>query len=232
MDAESMDPGSMDPEAVVPAQAPPPAVMFLPGMGQMPTDWQEQVTALPTGWRGFVPWLPGLKPTDKQGFELDRAVGELLTFMDTHNLRSTHLVGLSLGAAVALRLAARHPERVQRLVLASGQVTPPKLVMKMQLALMRRTPEAKFLAEGMLKERAIGAVETLAKLDLRADLKAVQAPTLVLAGAQDAANKAGAKALAGGIRGARLVTIDGGHALNTANPTDFNREVFGFLNPA
>ena len=207
----------------------PPAIVFLPGMGQMPTDWQGQVTSLPPGWRGFVPWLPGLKPTDKQGFDLERAVGEMVMLLDSHNLARAHVVGLSLGAVVALRLASRHPERVDRLVLASGQVTPPKMVMKLQLALMRRTPESKFLAEGMLKERAIGAVEMLAKLDLRADLKAVQAPTLVLTGSGDPQNRPGAKALASGIRGARLAVIEGGHALNTADPEAFNREVFGFL---
>lgn len=219
-----------DPSAAVPPKPQrPTAVIFLPGMGQMPTDWQEQVTALPSGWRGFAPWLPGLKPTDKQGFELDRAVGEMVMLLDTHNLPSAHVVGLSLGAAVALRLASRHPDRVDRLVLASGQVTPPKMVMKLQLALMRRTPESKFLAQGMLKDRAIGAVEMLAKLDLRADLKSVQAPTLVLTGSGDSGNLPAAKTLASGIRGARMEVLDGGHALNSSNPAAFNRAVFGFL---
>lgn len=59
----------------------PPAIVFLPGMGQMPTDWQSQVASLPPGWRGFVPWLPGLKPTDKQGFDLERAVGEMVMLL-------------------------------------------------------------------------------------------------------------------------------------------------------
>ncbi len=207
----------------------PPAVLFLPGMGQMPTDWQAQVTELPTGWKGFVPWIPGLKPTDRSGFDLERAVGEMVMLLDTNGVARAHVVGLSIGSVVALRLAARHPERVDRLVLASGQVTPPKLVLKFQLALMRRTPERKFLAQGMLKDRAIAAVETLAKLDIRTDLKAVQAPTLVVHGSGDQANLAGAKALAAGIRGARLVTLEGGHALNTANPKAFNEAIFSFL---
>ncbi|MFZ2503358.1 MAG: alpha/beta hydrolase [Nocardioides sp.] len=209
-----------------------PAVVFLPGVGQIPTDWQEQVTQLPDGWRGFVPWLPGLKPTDKQGFDLDRAVGEMLLLLDTNSLPKAHFVGLSLGAAVALRIAAHHPDRVDRLVLASGQVSPPKMVMKLQLALMRRTSEEKFRAQGVIKDRAIAAVETLARLDLRADLKRVSAPTLVLTGTGDLPNRAAAKALTAGIAGARSVALDGGHALNEANPEGFNREVFGFLQEA
>lgn len=211
------------------AEAPPTSVIFLPGFGQMPTDWQDQVSQLPTGWRGFVPWLAGLKPTDRSGFELNRAVGGIVTMMETQGIKKAHLCGLSVGSVVALRLAANYPELVDRLVLASGQVTPRRSMMKLQLAVMRRTPEAKFLAQGLTKDKAIAAFESVAALDLRADLPRVQAQTLVLTGAQDQANRAAAKALAGGIRGARLEVINGGHALNTSAPEEFNQAVFTFL---
>src|SRR5690606_27966444 len=38
---------------------------------------------------------------------------------------SAHVVGLSLGSSVALDLAARHPELVSSLFLASAQIAPP-----------------------------------------------------------------------------------------------------------
>ncbi len=101
--------------------------------------------------------------------------------------------------------------------------------MKLQLAIMRRTPEAKFLAQGMTKDKAIAAFESIAALDLRADLGKVKAPTLVLTGSRDQANGAVAKALSQGIRGARMETLNGGHALNTSAPDEFNRAVFSFL---
>lgn len=211
------------------SEQPAPAVIFLPGFGQMPTDWQDQVTALPTGWRGYVPWLTGLKPTDKTGFELNRAVGGVVSMMEMQGVKHAHICGLSIGSVVALRLAADYPELVDRLVLASGQVTPRKSMMKLQLAVMKRTPESKFLAQGMKKDRAIEAFSGLAALDLRKDLAKVQAPTLVLTGSRDPANGPTAKALSHGIRGARLQTINGSHALNTSAPSEFNDAVFGFL---
>jgi 3-oxoadipate enol-lactonase len=218
------------PDAAPPAAEPArPAVIFLPGFGQMPTDWQDQVTALPTRWRGYVPWLAGMKPTDTSGFELNRAVGGVVTMMETQGIKRAHVCGLSLGSVVALRLAAEHPELVDRLILASGQVTPRRSMMKLQLAVMRRTPEAKFLAQGMTKEKALEAFGALAALDLRADLAKVKAPTLVLTGEQDQPNRPAAKALAAGIRGARLEVIAGTHALNTSAPEEFNAAVFGFL---
>ena len=219
-------------DALAAPEPPPTAVIFLPGFGQMPTDWQDQVTALPSGWRGFVPWLAGMKPTDKSGFELNRAVGGIVTLMETQGIKKAHICGLSIGSVVGLRLAAEYPDLVDRLVLASGQVTPRKSLMKLQLAIMRRTSEAKFLAQGMTKEKAIAAFESIAALDLRADLSKVKAPTLVLTGSQDQANAPTAKALSQGIRGARLETINGGHALNTSAPAEFNAAVFPFLQEA
>ncbi len=215
--------------AVAASGPPPPAVIFLPGFGQMPTDWQDQVTALPSGWRGFVPWLTGMKPTDKSGFELNRAVGGIVTLMETQGIKRAHVCGLSIGSVVALRLAADYPDLVDRLVLASGQVTPRKSLMKLQLAIMRRTSEAKFLSQGMTKDKAIAAFESIAALDLRADLGKVRAPTLVLTGSRDQANGPVAKAISSGIRGSRVETLDGGHALNTSAPDEFNRAVFSFF---
>ena len=219
-----------DPLAELFAEEPsPPAVIFLPGFGQMPTDWQDQVTALPTGWRGYVPWLAGLKPTDKTGFELNRAVGGIVTMMEMQGIKHAHICGLSVGSVVALRLAADYPELVDRLVLASGQVTPRKSFMKLQLAVMKRTPEAKFLAQGLTKSKAIDAFASLAALDLRGDLPKVKASTLVLTGSRDQPNAPTAKALTQGIRGARMETINGSHALNTSAPMKFNDAVFGFF---
>jgi pimeloyl-ACP methyl ester carboxylesterase len=207
----------------------PSAVVFLPGLGQLPTDWQAQITAVPAGWRAFVPWLAGMKPTDPARFDLDRAVGGVVSLLEAESLPRAHVCGLSLGAVVAVRLAAQHPELVGRLVLASGQVSPPRSLLKLQLAMTRRTPESRFRKEGLTRERAVAALEALSALDLRADLARVQAPTLVLTGSGDRANRSAAKALAAGIRGARLEVLDGGHALNTQSPEAFNRAVFGFL---
>jgi pimeloyl-ACP methyl ester carboxylesterase len=216
------------PEAMAPT-APPTTVVFLHGLGQRPDAWLDQVRALPTGWRARTPWLKGLKPTDETPFDLDEAAAALIQSLELEEIRRFHLVGLSVGAAVALRVAARRPEIVDHLVLASGQVTPPKLMLKLQLALMRRTPEAKFLAQGIPKPAAIHAVASLAKMNLAGDLKLVKAPTLVVHGARDSANAGGAKALAAGIRGARLVTVPGGHALNEDAPSELNDLIFPFL---
>src|SRR5690606_22900983 len=43
----------------------------------------------------------------------------LLSLLDAEGIESTHLLGFSMGAAVALHVAVAAPERVERLVLVS-----------------------------------------------------------------------------------------------------------------
>lgn len=207
----------------------PPALLLLGGMGQLPTAWQDVVSASPPDWRVRAPWLPGLKPTDTQGFDLERAVGELVGLCEREGFRRTHVVGVSLGAVVGLRLAAGHPELVDRLVLSGGQVAPPRLALRAQLAVLRRMPESRFRAQGLTRERAVAATEALAALDLHGDLAKVRAPTLVLVGSRDKAHQSATKALARGIPGARSRTLPGGPDLHTGSPAEFAAAVFGFL---
>jgi pimeloyl-ACP methyl ester carboxylesterase len=203
--------------------------MFLHGLGQTPQDWQDQVTALPDGWSAHAPWLAGLNPTDKPAFKMDEAVAALVSHLDAHGTERTHLCGSSLGAMVAIRFAARHPDRVDRLVVSGGQVRPARIVMTLQVGSMRRTPEEKFAKQGIDKQKAIAVVEGLAKVDLRPDLRLVQAPTLVLVGARERGSFAVSRLISKRIKQGKLGTIKGAHPLNTASPGDYNTAMVGFL---
>lgn len=207
----------------------PPCLVFLPTIGQLPTDWQDQVTAVPADWRCWVPWLRGLKPTDAGTFELDAAVADLARFLEQHGVRRTHLVGLGLGALVALRTAARHPDLVDRLVLVNGQVTPPRSVLRAQRTALRLTPRAVLRRQHVDKDRALAALAAMRDLDLHADLARVQSPTLVLAGASDRAAVPASRLLAAGIPSVVRHELPGGERLNEDTPAEFNELVLGFL---
>lgn len=205
------------------------ALVILPTVGQLPTDWQEQITAVPPDWFCRVPWLSGLKPTDQRTFDLEVAVGEVRTLLEQHGVRRTHLLGLGLGAVVALRLAAHHPDLVDRLVLSGGQVTPPRAVLRAQRTALRLTPRRALLRRHIDKDRALAAVDAMQDLDLHGDLALVTAPTLVLVGDRDRVAAPAAKLLAAGIAGARLEVLAGGERLNEDDPGRFNDLVMGFL---
>lgn len=64
------------------------------------------------------------------GVEIEHYVAHVLRFMDTIGIERAHFSGESLGAWVASRIAADHPDRVDRLVLntAGGSQADPKVM--------------------------------------------------------------------------------------------------------
>lgn len=62
----------------------------------------------------------GMSELDVNDFTFEDWVADLETVVDHAGLETFPLLGVSQGAAVAIAYAARHPERVSRLVLAGG----------------------------------------------------------------------------------------------------------------
>jgi pimeloyl-ACP methyl ester carboxylesterase len=93
-----------------------PTILFLPGVGADPAFWRPAGDRLPDTWpKTYIGW-PGLghQPHDPsvQSFE------ELITYAERHMGEGpVDIVAQSMGGAVALQLALRHPAKVRRLVL-------------------------------------------------------------------------------------------------------------------
>lgn len=178
----------------------------------------------------------------------------------------TYLVGWSLGAQMALAIAARAPEKVSKLVLIAGTVSfvqrdgwphamPPEMlaefaanvatdieailprfvggfnrgdarakeVTRILLDLADPLPPAATLATGL---------GWLRDVDLRPLAPLVEAPTLLVHGANDPLMPlAAAEALAALIPGARLaIFADCAHAPFISRPEEFLERVQAFLN--
>lgn len=212
-----------------PAPAPTPLVL-LHGVGQAPMAWEDVVVQLYGSRPLLTPWVPGLRPTEKQVVPLADAAAALDQQLMLEGYQGVDLCGLSYGAMVATRLAADFPERVRRLVLIAGQVRPPRLLMRAQETALRVVPASRLADSGVSKERLLQALQAAREADLTDALAQVQAPTLVLVGAKDKANQPGARALAHGIPGADLRLVQGsGHAVNEDAPTELVRILEGFL---
>lgn len=84
-------------------------------------NWRGVIPDFAQHFRCYAPDTLGFGYTDFpahiQGFDMDVWIAHLTGFMDALGIERAHFIGNSYGGALALALAARHPERVNRLVL-------------------------------------------------------------------------------------------------------------------
>ncbi|MEV6373486.1 alpha/beta fold hydrolase [Micromonospora musae] len=104
--------------------------------------WQPQVAAL-TDRMALTPDLPGFGKRVIEGWPgLDAMADDLVARVTTHGVDGPFdLVGLSLGAVMALRVLARHPDRVHSAFLTGAPLKPAgitvRLICRLQLAFWR-----------------------------------------------------------------------------------------------
>lgn len=101
-----------------------PPVLFLHEYAGDDRSWAGQVLGLADRFRCIVlsarGYPPSDVPTDPEAYSQDIADRDALAVLDSLDIESAHVVGLSMGAYTALRLALRWPDRVASVTAASG----------------------------------------------------------------------------------------------------------------
>jgi 3-oxoadipate enol-lactonase len=183
---------------------------------------------------------------------------DVLAVLDHLGEREVAMCGLSLGGMVGMWLAAHAPERISALALLAtsayqgparweqrmaavgaggmASIVDPVMALWFTPRFRAAHPDevARFAAmlTGTPVEGYLGCCAAIRDMDQRADLAKISAPTLVLAGADDAATPPEqARDLTGRIAGARLELVQGAaHLLNVERPdavTDHLLDHFG-----
>jgi 3-oxoadipate enol-lactonase len=117
------DNGAVDLDCREEGQGPP--VVLLHGLGGSRTVWNLVIPRLSDRFRVLAPDLrghgrSGAPPGAPVGFvDLEQ---DLIRLFDARSLGAVHLVGLSAGALLALRMALDRPDRVRSLTLIAGAV--------------------------------------------------------------------------------------------------------------
>ncbi|MFF5793182.1 alpha/beta fold hydrolase [Paeniglutamicibacter sp. NPDC012692] len=115
-------------------------IVFLHGGNVANWSWDPQVRAF-SDYEVLTPHLPGFGArADEDWAGLDSAADDVAAIIaDEVSNGGAHLVGLSLGGAIALRVAARHPELVESLMIsgvpAAGVSASMRAMSRMQLKL-------------------------------------------------------------------------------------------------
>ncbi len=92
------------------------SVLFLPGVGADPNFWRAVGDRLPDTWaKTYLGW-PGLG--DQPHDPMVQSFDDMIAYAERHmGEGAVDIVAQSMGGAIALQLALRHPGKVRRLVL-------------------------------------------------------------------------------------------------------------------
>lgn len=177
--------------------------------GSLRSFWPAAQALAPRGYQVHLLDLPGFGQSalPPQTWGVADFMAFVLAYLDATEVTRTHLIGHSFGGRIALMLAAEHPQRVNRLVLAdsAGLRAPLSLshrVRRLGTRTIRRMLEHlrwdslrtrlqtwyndRFASEdyrtaGPLRETFLRVIEQ----DLTAFAERVQAPTVLIWGDQD-----------------------------------------------
>jgi len=175
----------------------------------------------------------GKTPRGSAPFSIRQFADDLLGFMDSHGIDKSHLLGFSDGGNIAMVFAIKYPDRVNRLILNGANLNPKGVKPSIQIPIeigykfasmfARKSPEAKQNAE------MLGLMVNDPNVQ-PAELSAIKAKTLVIAGTNDMIKDAHTRLIAQSIPDSKLVLIKGNHFIANKCPEEFNRAVLEFLN--
>jgi 3-oxoadipate enol-lactonase len=214
-------------------------LLLINSLGADLSMWEPQMPALAGRFRviRYDARGHGRSPVPRGRYALADLGRDALALLDQLGVSRAHVCGLSLGGMTAMWIAARAGHRVDRLVLfcTSARLGPPRAWAQRSAAVraggtaavadavVERWVTPGFAAahpDVVARLRAMiaatpaagyaGACAAIEEMDLRAELPAIGAPTLVIAGADDPATppEHGA-AIAAAIPGARLEVLPG-----------------------
>ncbi len=235
-------------------------VVLIHSLGATLEMWEPQVDPLAERFRLIRFDLRGHGGTNAEpgDWTVGDMADDVADLLEGVGAERAHLVGISLGGAVAMTAALRYPERVDRLVLMG---TAPKLgtieswheravavkaegCEPLADATMRRWFSPWFRDEhpevvARVRERFAACdaegyascCEALAKFDLRGRLGGIEAPTLVVYGTDDEIiSRADAEGIAEEVDGAEVVAVEGAKHLVSVERADLvDRRLIEFL---
>jgi 3-oxoadipate enol-lactonase len=217
-------------------------------VGSTVATWDPQLAALSAEFQviAYDHRGHGGSPAPSGPYSIEDLADDVIGLLDDYGVARAHVVGLSLGGMVAQLIAARRPQRVERLVLLCTAAHYPDAASWTERAATVRARGTDVIADAVVErwltagyrrdhaeevarlrqmvvdiddEGYAACCEAIADMDLRPDLSRIQAPTLVIAGAEDPAVPPDRmRELAAGISGSRFVIAPGAHVPPLEHP--------------
>ena len=199
-------------------------LIFLHGLGQSAESWKEVQELL----ADYPSEALELFPSGVSNYQ------EAKERIYQHLSKETEpfvLIGLSLGAVLALELSSSDIPTLQALVLSG---CPLKLAGNIpfyfQTLVFKLLPKRIFEKQGADKSLLVGVSEELKTLDLREIARHCSYPSLLICGSKDKPNLSSMKGIQELMPNSQIQIIpDGPHVLNRAKPKEFVEITRSFL---
>jgi 3-oxoadipate enol-lactonase len=188
-----------------------PPLVLCNSLGTTLEMWDAQVADLSAQFRltRYDQRGHGRSPVPPGPYSIEDLGRDALGLLDDLGIERTSFCGLSIGGMVGMWLASEAPERIDRLVLCSTAPTLPPREQWLERAATVRADGVSAIADAAVDrwftplapdslretfrtmlvetpaEGYAGCCEALAQFDMRGQLDAITAPTLVIAGEDD-----------------------------------------------
>jgi len=238
-----------------------PALLLIHGLGSCKEDWEAQREPFAQDYQVLSFDLRGHGASDKPAgpYSIAQFAADAAGLLRTLGIDAAHVVGISLGGAVAFQLALDHPELVRTLTIvnsgpdATVRTFKEKFAVWMRQYVVRRKgmarlagligphlfpkPENRAERERFIERTSrndpqayLHAFRALIGWSVADRLGAIACPVLAIAADQDYTPLSMKQAYVAKIPGARLeVVADARHALPMEKPAQFNTVLKNFL---
>ena len=193
-------------------------------------------------------------------YTLEQLVDDTIGILDALDFDRVHWVGLSMGGMIGQGLALDHPDRIERLVLADTAAIIPDeaqplwqerldAVQREGMQAVAESTLERWFTPSYLEQNPpgidqirqqilitpvagyVGCSEAIRHLNYLSRLSVIEAPTLIMVGADDLGTPvAASEAMHAQIKGSRLVVVpDAAHLSNIEQALFFNDHLIAFL---
>ena len=236
-------------------------LVMLHGLGASSQDWEHQVPAFAARYRVMTPDLRGFGRSAKPRgpYSIAQYSADVRALLSALGLARCHLLGLSMGGAIAFQIALDDPGRLASLIIVNSSPSFELSSWRRRLMAWTRLllphlfgmrglshhvvaglfpkPEqhelrARLIARGSTNDRDayIAALHALKGWTVEPRLSEITIPTLVISADSDYTPVSEKEHYVARMPNARLRVIsDSRHASHWDQPERFNREVLGFL---
>jgi pimeloyl-ACP methyl ester carboxylesterase len=236
-------------------------LLLIHGLGSSARDWEEQVPFFSQKYQVITIDLRGHGKTDKPKgpYSMQMFAEDIAELLKKLKIKSTHVLGISLGGGIAFQFAVDYPEFVKSLIIVNSGIEVRVDSFKMKLEVFKRTfivklvgmkkmgevlaprlfvkPEQEDLRAKLItrwaendKKAYLSAMYALKGWSVRDQLDKIGFPTLVIGSDEDYAPSSIKEEYTALLPNGKFIEIkDARHAVTIEKPKEFNEIVMKFL---